>query len=242
MAGESTNRTGAEPGAVSRAPAAAGSGRAAPRRAGEVPFWELAAGEWRVRFYGRGAGARAEGLEPARPRAWLRQVHGDRVVEARPGACGEGDALRLAGSGIAACVATADCVPVALVGGESAALVHAGWRGVAAGVVERALEELGGRATAFLGPAIGPCCYEVGDEVAAAVVAASDASARIRPEGDGRPRLALHRAIEVQLGRAGARLAGRVAHCTRCRPEWLWSYRRDREGAGRNWSLLWREG
>jgi YfiH family protein len=211
-----------------------------------VPSWSFARGAWRLRFYGRGAPQRAEGLAPARPRAWAEQVHGNVVLEARAGACGRGDALLLdASAAVAGCIATADCVPVALVAPARAALVHAGWRGVAGGVVARALERLAdaGEVAAFLGPAIGPCCYEVGDEVAEAVVAAADASV-LEPgvaEG-GRAHLALHRAISIQLRRAGVAVTERVGHCTRCRPEWLASHRRDAERAGRNWALLWREG
>ncbi|HLF57793.1 MAG TPA: polyphenol oxidase family protein [Thermoanaerobaculia bacterium] len=205
--------------------------------------WDFAHEAWRVRFVGRGAPERAEGLFPARARAWLQQVHGDRVVEARPGACGAGDALLVGGIGVVACVATADCVPVAIVAGRSGVLVHAGWRGIAAGVVERALDALGDRrgVSAWIGPAIGPCCYEVGEEVARAVVSATGESALRAETPGGRPRLDLRRAVAAQLRRGGVRRPTLVDHCTRCRAEWLWSYRRERERAGRNWSLLWRE-
>jgi YfiH family protein len=205
-----------------------------------VPVWDESSGPWRIRFLGRGAGPRAGARPPEGERAWLRQVHGDRIVAARPGECGEADGLLVDAAGVVAAIATADCVPVALVAGERAALVHAGWRGIAAGIVERAVERLAGDGAvhAFLGPAIGPCCYEVGPEVAEALRRAADESAIVPAS---RPHAALHAAIRFQLARAGARTAGRIAHCTRCRPEWLESHRRDREAAGRNWSLLWRE-
>jgi YfiH family protein len=104
--------------------------------------------------------------------AFLSQVHGDRVVEAAaPGLLGEADGAFTTVAGLPLTVATADCVPLILEGAGVAAVVHAGWRGAAAGVLRRtrdAIAAAGHSLTrAAIGPAIGPCCYEVGDEVAA---------------------------------------------------------------------------
>ncbi len=112
----------------------------------------------------------SRGLGIAADWAFVRQVHGCRVVEARlPGDLGEADAIYVQRSGLPIAVATADCVPVIVEAHRAAAVVHAGWRGAAAGVVPAALDAL--RAAghqplrAAIGPAIGPCCYEVGAEV-----------------------------------------------------------------------------
>ena len=106
--------------------------------------------------------------------AWLRQVHGADVVTAKePGRVGPGDALVTGAKGLPLAVMTADCAGVVLETEEAVGVAHAGWRGVVAGVVAataRRLEGLGKRAgpvlRAAIGPLIGPCCFEVGPEVA----------------------------------------------------------------------------
>ncbi len=107
------------------------------------------------------------------PEGWatVRQVHGDRVVVVDgAGLAGDADALITRTPGLPVAVLTADCVPVLVEGDGFVAAIHAGWRGAAAGVVARALEVIADHrlepARAAIGPAIGPCCYEVGDEVA----------------------------------------------------------------------------
>src|SRR5882724_2474835 len=103
-----------------------------------------------------------------------RQVHGTRVEIAAPGAPAEADGLISTTAGQVVGVVTADCMPVLLIdrGRRVAAAVHAGWRGAAAGVIEAAVARLGTEfqvapqaLEAVIGPAIGACCYEVGDEV-----------------------------------------------------------------------------
>jgi YfiH family protein len=217
-----------------------------PERFGAAVGWAGTLGGARLLCLGRGAPARGavwpEGLTPQGvDRGWLVQVHSARALEAHPGACGEGDALIVRRPALAAIVASADCVPVLLVGDAGAAAVHAGWRGLAAGVIPAAIERLGGIDAAWIGPAIGPCCYEVSEEVAAAVTAASAAAVR-RPGAGTRPHLDLARAASVQLERAGAGTVTILRHCTRCRAEWLESHRRDGERAGRNLALIWFDG
>ncbi len=102
--------------------------------------------------------------------ATISQVHGSRVVTVSgPGFYGEADALVTTSIGLPIAIATADCVPVVLLGKATRAVAHAGWRGVARGVVPAAVEcmqALGDEpTTAILGPHIGACCYEVGREV-----------------------------------------------------------------------------
>jgi YfiH family protein len=136
---------------------------------------------------------------------------------------------------------TADCVPVLLGGGSRIAAVHAGWRGIAAGIVGAALTRLGvpGRELiAWLGPAIGACCYEVGDEVAREVAAASG-SAVVADGPRGRPHLDLAAAVAAQLRRGGVEQLRTVDRCTRCDDGRLWSYRREGPEAGRNVAFVW---
>ena len=209
-----------------------------------VPCWTVGVGDFGARFLGRGSPPRdaalAGWLAPEVSAAsWLHQCHSADVHVARPGQVGDGDALVVREAGIAAVVATADCVPVVAVGAGGAAVIHAGWRGIVAGVVARALDALGGAQRAWIGPAIGPCCYEVGDEVADAVEAASGASLR-RPGRGARPHLDLTGAVAAQLAHAGVESIATIDLCTRCHPELLASYRRDGERAGRNLTLVWR--
>lgn len=103
--------------------------------------------------------------------AWVRQVHGAGVVEAEgEGVHGDADALFTRRAGLALAVGTADCLPIVLDGGDVVGIAHAGWRGVEAGVVPalRLRMEAAGAPVlrAAIGPGIGPCCFEVGPEVA----------------------------------------------------------------------------
>lgn len=103
--------------------------------------------------------------------AFVSQVHGSTVVRAvEPGRLGEADAIYTTRPALPVAIATADCVPVILEGNGFAAVVHAGWRGASSGVLQTMLatltrEGLSAERVA-IGPGIGPCCYEVGDEVA----------------------------------------------------------------------------
>lgn len=202
-------------------------------------------GRAEVRFVGRGPLTdRAEILRAAGggdlELAWCRQIHSARAVRATPGDCGEGDALISDRGGLALAVVTADCVPVVISGGDRLAAIHAGWRGIAAAIVPKTLERLESEPlTAWLGPAIGPCCYEVGEDVADQVVAASGPAALATPAAGARPRLDLHRAVVLQLQSRGVATIRRVETCTCCHPERLSSYRRDGERAGRNLTLAW---
>ena len=209
--------------------------------------WRARRGDVEVRFTGRGpAGEREEvlrSIEPdSPPVAWGRQIHSAVALPARPGLCGEGDALYTREAGMALSVITADCVPVLLAGSRGLAAVHAGWRGVAGGVVAASLAKLDGPLsgwTAWVGPAIGPCCYEVGEEVAEQVAAAS--SAEVVSQGPvGLPHLDLQAAVRVQLETADIGEIEVLRHCTRCDAERLWSYRREGKGAGRNMAFIWR--
>ncbi len=175
----------------------------------------------------------------------LAQVHGttlrvpEEAVEAQPP--GDGwlwDARRHAGYVVA--VATADCVPVLVVDarGQRAALLHAGWRGIAGGILERALEALERQGSPpaqlrlALGPAIGGCCYEVDPERWCAVRGAE--GPREEPSA-GAVRLDLREALRQRAVRRGvAREAIFSAPwCTRCRADLFFSYRSQGTSAGR---------
>jgi polyphenol oxidase len=124
------------------------------------------------------------------------------------------------------------------------AAAHAGWRGTAAGVASVAVDALVARGSrpedlvAALGPGIGPCCYEVGDEVRAAF--GPSRAAFFRPGPNGRPHLDLRGANARQLVAEGLRPEAlhHVADCTRCRADLYHSYRRQGKGAGRMISFV----
>ncbi len=125
-----------------------------------------ASGEARRRFI--------EAVELGEHWSWANQVHGSRVLTVETGgAAGDGDGLLTEIPGLALMVATADCVPVIIEGERTAAIIHAGWRGMAAGVVAAGVAELRDAGDvplrAAVGPSIGPCCYEVGPEVVGAL-------------------------------------------------------------------------
>lgn len=217
-----------------------------PKSLGGFWAWTADEGEVAVRFVGRGPDfSRVETLrrleEDPPPSAWARQVHSARsVVVERPGRKGRADALVTDLPRLALAVSTADCVPILLAAGDRIAAAHAGWRGIVGGVVLSTLEDLGRApdARAWLGPAIGPCCYEVGPDVAAEIASASSEEVVCRPRE--RPHIDLVAAVRHQLSAAGITDHRVVQACTRCRPEWLWSYRRDGEDAGRNLAFVWR--
>jgi YfiH family protein len=187
--------------------------------------------------------ARRRALTPL-PWAWLRQVHGIRVVVVdRPGAGAgeEGDAAVTAAPGAALAVLTADCAPVALAADNGVvAVAHAGWRGLVAGVLARTVEEMGrlgaGRVEAALGPCIGAECYEFGagdlDRVAAVVGDEVRATTR-----EGRPALDLPAGVERALAALDVPLDRTAAACTRCSP----AHFSHRGGdLGRQALVLWR--
>jgi len=218
---------------------------ATPR--GRIPSWTDGWADVRIAFLGRGPRLSPPDAlllleESPRRAAWLRQVHSNRVREARPGLCGTGDVMVSHRSDLALTVFTADCVPVLLAGPSRQAAAHAGWRGIVAGVVDAALDAVAAspeRVVAWIGPAIGPCCYEVGNEVADLIE--GKAAAPVRSPGSGaRPHIDLPGSVAALLRRAGVRDIRNLSTCTSCHPGLLWSYRRDGRSAGRNLAFLWR--
>jgi polyphenol oxidase len=145
----------------------------------------------------------------------------------------EADGQVVAAKGVAAMVLTADCIPVVLSADGAVAALHAGWRGLAAGVLEegvRALREVSGRegVTAIVGPCAGACCYEVGEEVHCAFAGAHRVGRRIDLRAIAHDRLLAARIVEVRDMEA----------CTIC-DERYFSHRREGALAGRQAGLAW---
>jgi YfiH family protein len=146
----------------------------------------------------------------------------------------EADAQATAAPGLAPLVMVADCLPVAVAGPGGVAVLHCGWRGLASGVIERGVREVGAEAAA-IGPGIGPCHYEVGDEVLEAFSALGDGIA------DGRM-LDLRQVARRLLDAAGVGRVEVSELCTSCEPELFFSHRRDGGDTGRQAGLAWVEG
>lgn len=177
------------------------------------------------------------------PLAQSPQVHGAGVRVVRsPGElerpAPEADAQVTALRDVACAVRVADCLPIALAAPEAVGIVHGGWRGLAAGVLEAALaalSELGaGTVAAAIGPGARVCCYEAGDEVHAAF-------ARHGPVArDGR-NADLARVAHTILLEHGVETVHDSGICTICGPDGLlWSHRREHERAGRQGGIAWR--
>lgn len=169
--------------------------------------------------------------------ATLKQIHSAVVLNAdAPGLIGEGDALVTDRAGVTVSVRTADCYPILLVDTDTRviAAIHAGWRGTASGIVRAALQKMNAlkpgnihHTVAAIGPGIGACCYEVGEDVA-------------RRFGQHAGRLDLAEANRRQLIDAG--VPGRnidvLQDCTFCDAEQFHSYRRDKDQVGRMISFV----
>jgi hypothetical protein len=176
---------------------------------------------------------------------WLEQVHGRQVVDAataglRPAA----DASFTRQPGHVCAVMTADCLPVLFCdrAGTAVAAAHAGWRGLAAGVLEASVEAMAvdpGQVLAWLGPAIGAQAFEVGDEVRTAFTAAHAQAVDafvIRPNGRWLADIYALARIRLQAVGIGAVYGG--GHCTYSEPDGFFSYRRE-QVTGRMASLIW---
>jgi YfiH family protein len=180
---------------------------------------------------------------PARPQ-WLRQIHG-RIVREHGGsvtAPEEGDALVAFAPGRVCAILTADCLPVFLCSdeGDRVAVAHAGWRGLAAGILPETVNALdweSPRLMAWLGPAIGPQAYEVGADVEGTLAGIEPAA--FRRHGN-KWLLDLYRVARTQLQRAGVERVFGGDLCTFSDPERFYSYRRDGK-TGRMASVIWLE-
>lgn len=176
--------------------------------------------------------ARLERHVEAEHMALGRQVHGTGLSE-WTGPPSEGDPPEADGHltrerGLGLLVQVADCLPVALVSPERVAMLHCGWRGLAGGIIDEALRRFEDTPAAAIGPGIGKCCYEVGEEVAATFGRSGeshlDLRAVAREQLDGVTQL-----LEVDL-------------CTSCHPELFFSHRRDEGVTGRQAGVVVRDG
>jgi YfiH family protein len=179
------------------------------------------------------------------PWTWLRQVHGDVVVEVRrpgEGAGTRADAAVTAAPGCALAVLTADCAPVALASPEGVlGAAHAGWAGLAGGILERTLEAMAAlgatTVSAVVGPRIGPECYEFGFDDLAMVAASVGPCVRSRT-ADGRPALDLAAGAAAVLEREGVAAVRDLRTCTACSPGYFsWRARGERQ---RQAMVVWR--
>jgi YfiH family protein len=178
---------------------------------------------------------------------WLRQVHGCRVADGareEPGC--EADAVCSRQSGQVCAVLTADCLPLLITdrAGKEVCAVHAGWRGLAAGVVESAVAKMSVPASellVWLGPAIGPDAFEVGPEVRQAFVESEAADGQAFKRNDqGRWQADIYLLARLRLQRLGVGFIGGGCYCTWREDALFYSYRRDGV-TGRMASLIWLE-
>lgn len=190
---------------------------------------------WLVHGFGTRFACPPEGI------ATLHQIHSALCLAAdgRTGCLGDADALLENLPGHSVAVKTADCIPVLLADerNRAVAAVHAGWRGTAAGIVEAAMAAMGDRfgtrpadLHAAIGPGIGVCCYEVGPDTAMRLGLSAEAAVHV-----DLPRINWNQLLEAGIPAAQIYVADL---CTRCRPEEFYSFRRDREQAGRMYSFI----
>lgn len=163
---------------------------------------------------------------------FARQVHGtDLVHHPREGGVVEADGHVVREPGLAPLVFAADCLPVALYGAGGVAMLHAGWRGLAGGILAAGAEAVGATRAA-IGPGIGPCCYEVGEEVLSAFADLDVAEGRM---------LDLPEVARRLLTQAGVEEVESAGLCTSCEADLFFSHRRDAGHTGRQAGLAWIE-
>lgn len=179
------------------------------------------------------ARAKLRALLPAEPR-WLRQVHGTTVLETPfdEGAAADASVARRRGE--VCVVMAADCMPVLFAAADGGAVgaAHAGWRGLSSGVIEATVARMGvppASLLAWLGPAIGPTAYEVGDEVRAAFLERdANAASAFMATRPGHWLLDLYAVARQRLAALGVERVSGGAHCTHTDAARFYSYRRDR--------------
>ncbi len=189
---------------------------------------------------------------PSEP-IWLDQVHSDRVVKAlKTPKLQQADASYSIDAGVVCAVMTADCLPLLVCSKKSlgVAAIHAGWRGLLAGVIVNTIvalrETLQGSDNeddvwVWLGPAIGPGCFEVGDEVRTAFLNKAVAfSSAFKAQGHGKWLADIYQLARIELASIGIADVYGGEFCTFTEHERFYSYRRDAQ-TGRMATLIWRE-
>lgn len=169
---------------------------------------------------------------------WLQQVHGAQVHRLESAQTNlRGDGLITQKRGLACCIMTADCLPVLLCDelGKEIAAVHCGWRSLAQGILENTITKMSSKPDsllAWLGPAIGPCHFEVGKDVKDALVAGNVSSvseSQFSPIGEGKFLANLYGIARMQLESQGIGRTFGSDFCTYCDSDQFYSYRRDRQ-------------
>lgn len=229
----------------------------------KLPFNHLNLGDHvgddpaRVAHNRQALSAALNGLAPAQSPQWLKQVHGVRVITPPTDAAErdawipEADAATTTQPGVPVTVMTADCLPVFFTDrqGSRVAVAHAGWRGLCDGVLEATVAEFASPAAAgtpaeviaWLGPAIGPAAFEVGDEVRAAFMAIDPEALQAFVPVPGKPGHwlgDLYRLARQRLARVGVTEVSGGTHCTWSDADRFFSYRRDGR-TGRLASVIW---
>jgi polyphenol oxidase len=176
---------------------------------------------------------------------WLEQIHSNRVVQAITGApLQQADASYTAEANVVCAVLTADCLPllVCAADGSEVAAIHAGWRGLLAGVIGNTLKAMkSNNVLVWLGPAIGPDCFEVGAEVRDAFLGKSSAFAEaFKPQSNGKWLADIYRLARIDLAMLGIDKIYGGGFCTVTEHQRFYSYRRDKE-TGRMATLIWSE-
>ncbi|OGT62676.1 MAG: hypothetical protein A3E85_00295 [Gammaproteobacteria bacterium RIFCSPHIGHO2_12_FULL_45_12] len=177
---------------------------------------------------------------------WIKQVHGATVVDAeQTNAPQEADAIFTSQPNRVCAILTADCLPLLVCNrqGTQVAAIHAGWRGLAAGIIEatfKALKQPADEWLVWLGPAIGPQKFEVGKEVYDAFVSQNeDARAAFTPQTQGKWLANLYQLARLRLHRQGVQAIYGGNFCTYTETNLFYSYRRDHGKTGRMVSLIW---
>jgi len=181
---------------------------------------------------------------PSEP-VWLEQIHGDRVVDAASvDLLPQADASYTDKPGIVCAVMTADCLPLLVCApdGSQVAAIHAGWRGLLAGVISNTLAVIASSdALVWLGPAIGPDCFEVGDDVREAFLnKAVVFTAAFKSQGKGKWLADIYQLARIDLAAQGINKIYGGVFCTFTEQQRFYSYRRDKE-TGRMATLIWRD-
>lgn len=181
-------------------------------------------------------------LLPGEPQ-WLKQVHGKQVVEWGESDEPEADGIVSSKPRQVCAILTADCLPVLFCNksGTEVAACHAGWRGLAAGVIEAtvaAMKSKPGEIMAWLGPAIGPQAYEVGNEVSVTFIGLDAENTSAFKQRNDRWLADLYQLARLALARSGLTQISGGQHCTSSKSEKFFSYRRDKT-TGRLASVIW---
>jgi len=170
--------------------------------------------------------------------ALVSQVHGNTVIAAqKPGLQGEADALRTSTPGLVLAIRTADCVPILVESDSEVFAIHAGWRGIANGIIIKTLRNVEGLRAAAIGPCISVDAYEVGWEVVDGIVASGVPKDVFVREKQPRPHVDLKAAAHYQLQQSKVPKIEVLAYCTYL-DEGFHSYRRDQNKSGRLAGLI----